>query len=97
LTSPGLNPGRRGGKPATNRFSYGEALLTELIKELLLKKCPSNILKLFLISFVAKTWRTDGHLVSENEVNKVLNALKCLPLTPIPTPSRSEGQDIKPL
>jgi hypothetical protein len=22
---PGLNPGRRGGKPATNRFSYGAA------------------------------------------------------------------------
>jgi hypothetical protein len=24
---PGLNPGRRGGKPATNRLSYGEACL----------------------------------------------------------------------
>jgi hypothetical protein len=24
---PGLNPGRRGGKPATNRLSYGEAYL----------------------------------------------------------------------
>jgi hypothetical protein len=23
---PGLNPGRRGGKPATNRLSYGAAL-----------------------------------------------------------------------
>jgi hypothetical protein len=23
---PGLNPGRRGGKPATNRFSYGAAI-----------------------------------------------------------------------
>jgi hypothetical protein len=23
LLDPGLNPGRRGGKPATNRFSYG--------------------------------------------------------------------------
>jgi hypothetical protein len=22
---PGLNPGRRGGKPATNRLSYGAA------------------------------------------------------------------------
>jgi hypothetical protein len=22
LTDPGANPGRRGGKPATNRFSY---------------------------------------------------------------------------
>jgi hypothetical protein len=25
---PGLNPGRRGGKPATNRMSYGAAWLT---------------------------------------------------------------------
>jgi hypothetical protein len=23
LLDPGANPGRRGGKPATNRFSYG--------------------------------------------------------------------------
>jgi hypothetical protein len=25
LPDPGVNPGRRGGKPATNRFSYGAA------------------------------------------------------------------------
>jgi hypothetical protein len=25
LTDPGANPDRRGGKPATNRFSYGAA------------------------------------------------------------------------
>jgi hypothetical protein len=25
---PGLNPGRRGGKPATNRLSYGAAKTT---------------------------------------------------------------------
>jgi hypothetical protein len=25
LADPGANPGRRGGKPATNRFSYGAA------------------------------------------------------------------------
>jgi hypothetical protein len=25
---PGLNPGRRGGKPATNRLSYGAARTT---------------------------------------------------------------------
>jgi hypothetical protein len=33
-SDPGLNPGRRGGKPATNRLSYGATqglyLLTEL-------------------------------------------------------------------
>jgi hypothetical protein len=27
---PGLNPGRRGGKPATNRLSYGAALVFEV-------------------------------------------------------------------
>jgi hypothetical protein len=26
-----LNPGRRGGKPATNRLSYGAACFTELV------------------------------------------------------------------
>jgi hypothetical protein len=26
-----LNPGRRGGKPATNRLSYGEALVRVLV------------------------------------------------------------------
>jgi hypothetical protein len=25
MPDPGVNPGRRGGKPATNRFSYGKA------------------------------------------------------------------------
>jgi hypothetical protein len=27
LPDPGVNPGRRSGKPATNRFSYGAACL----------------------------------------------------------------------
>jgi hypothetical protein len=27
LPDPGLNPGRRGGKPATNRLSYGAAFV----------------------------------------------------------------------
>jgi hypothetical protein len=27
---PGLNPGRRGGKPAANRLRYGAAIPTEL-------------------------------------------------------------------
>jgi hypothetical protein len=27
LPDPGSNPGRRGGKPATNRLSYGTALV----------------------------------------------------------------------
>jgi hypothetical protein len=28
MTRPGLEPGRRGGKPATNRLSYGAAYRT---------------------------------------------------------------------
>jgi hypothetical protein len=30
LQEPGLNPGHRGGKPATNRLSYGAALYCSL-------------------------------------------------------------------
>jgi hypothetical protein len=30
ITSPGSNPGRRGGKPATNRLSYGAAYHSKL-------------------------------------------------------------------
>jgi hypothetical protein len=30
MTRPGLNPGRRGGKPPTNRLSYGAAKLSAL-------------------------------------------------------------------
>jgi hypothetical protein len=28
---PGLNPGRRGGKPATNRLSYGAAIVLLIV------------------------------------------------------------------
>jgi hypothetical protein len=31
MTDPGLNPGRRGGKPATNRLSYGAAKIEILV------------------------------------------------------------------
>jgi hypothetical protein len=44
---PGLNPGRRGGKPATNRFSYGAAKL-KLTVDLL----PTRIHSLFLNDIV---------------------------------------------
>jgi hypothetical protein len=30
LTRPGIEPGRRGGKSATNRFSYGAAKVSGL-------------------------------------------------------------------
>jgi hypothetical protein len=35
LPDPGANPGHRGGKPATNCFSYGAAILVLKIKECL--------------------------------------------------------------
>jgi hypothetical protein len=31
LPDPGANPGRRGGEPATNRFSYGAAISQNLL------------------------------------------------------------------
>jgi hypothetical protein len=31
---PGLNPGRRGGKPATNRLSYGAAYFKIYVRSL---------------------------------------------------------------
>jgi hypothetical protein len=33
LPNPGANPGRRGGKPATNRFSYGDSVYFGLFIE----------------------------------------------------------------
>jgi hypothetical protein len=33
-TLPDANPGRRGGKPATNRLSYGKAMLKEMVPPL---------------------------------------------------------------
>jgi hypothetical protein len=44
---PGLNPGRRGGKPATNRLSYGVFLLCMLQNKVslehMLKMGPSSM------------------------------------------------------
>jgi hypothetical protein len=37
LPDPSANPGRRGGKPATNRFSYGAAAVVKLVKALCYK------------------------------------------------------------
>jgi hypothetical protein len=57
LPDPGANPGRRGAKPATNRFSYGAAslrfthphqnfvysLTTETVKQMIaLRSCPAT-------------------------------------------------------
>jgi hypothetical protein len=42
---PGANPGRRGGKPATNRLSYGAALFSDDILSELAQ--PSAVMFLF--------------------------------------------------
>jgi hypothetical protein len=39
MTRPGLNPGRRGGKPATNHLSYGAAQLRRLVSTF-----PNNLM-----------------------------------------------------
>jgi hypothetical protein len=50
---PGLNPGRRGGKPATNRLSYGAAIKISLTSpitfhfHLLCSVIPSYLLFFF--------------------------------------------------
>jgi hypothetical protein len=41
---PGLNPGRRGGKPATNRLSYGAALCLPLVEGLVEEQGDSILL-----------------------------------------------------
>jgi hypothetical protein len=33
LTDPDAKPGRRGGKPATNRFSYGAAYINQALSK----------------------------------------------------------------
>jgi hypothetical protein len=42
---PGLNPGRRGGKPATNRLSYGAAMTIILtMQKLIWRACSCTLL-----------------------------------------------------
>jgi hypothetical protein len=49
LPDPGLNPGRRGGKPAINRLSYGAAYSFTLVRSHLLFLCYFSLI-LFLFS-----------------------------------------------
>jgi hypothetical protein len=67
---PGLNPGRRGGKPATNRLSYGTAFVVHLLISYFLKIYFNTILtsaicsgKLFL-SFSIFTSAFSTYLIS---------------------------------
>jgi hypothetical protein len=43
LTRPGIEPGRRGGKPATNRFSYGAAERFEILTATIMNTESSGI------------------------------------------------------
>jgi hypothetical protein len=48
---PGLNPGRRGGKPATNRLSYDAALQVSFVQWLAL----ALAWRMFYVWFVLKS------------------------------------------
>jgi hypothetical protein len=49
---PGLNPGRRGGKPATNRLSYGAAIkIILIITVIAVRTSKPNLICLFLLLF----------------------------------------------
>jgi hypothetical protein len=51
---PGLNPGRRGGKPATNRLSYGAAMWPREIIYGATLLCPCcQIIKMNVVGFSA--------------------------------------------
>jgi hypothetical protein len=49
LPDPGANPGRRGGKPATNRFSYGAASFKLIYKNIKAAGINDNIKLLIVI------------------------------------------------
>jgi hypothetical protein len=51
----GLNPGRRGGKPATNRLRYGAASLSSYCCSVDKIKMPNNVMHKLLISNFTKT------------------------------------------
>jgi hypothetical protein len=53
MTRPGLNPGRRGGKPATNRLSYGA---DSLVSSYLNKPHVPNDENPFKISRIFQTY-----------------------------------------
>jgi hypothetical protein len=46
---PGLNPGRRGGKPATNRLNYGEARVGVFPPYLRTETDPASEISCFLV------------------------------------------------
>jgi hypothetical protein len=57
LPDPGANPGRRGGKPATNHFSYCAALDTQLLhiaytlEQHMLLVLPFNFINVGFLTF----------------------------------------------
>jgi hypothetical protein len=67
LPDPGANPGRRDGKPVTNRFSYGAALLT-LYTHTTRKYELQALVSLLLISAIHKS------------LEHILSLLSLLPL-----------------
>jgi hypothetical protein len=54
--NPGLNPCRRGGKPATNRMSYGAALFPYLLSAFLYENIIDEFESVIVKMACAKSW-----------------------------------------
>jgi hypothetical protein len=61
MPDPGANPGRRGGKPATNRFSYGAAFNTHSYYIITLWRLLSTDMRrshnIFQVQGLVSQWR----------------------------------------
>jgi hypothetical protein len=53
---PGLNPGRRSGKPATNRLSYGAAFLNDVSRRWCRPRCWSSWGNVACFDAMVKRW-----------------------------------------
>jgi hypothetical protein len=56
LADPGANPGRRGGKPATNRFSYGAANSPSTYSWPFSRECAVDLIKSTETGVVGCEW-----------------------------------------
>jgi hypothetical protein len=69
---PGLNPGRRGGKPAINRLSYGAAYLESLTNTIVMKQVHSMYYSSWKCSF--GTFRKKINIIThKNNLNMFNN------------------------
>jgi hypothetical protein len=71
LPDPGSNPGRCGGKPATNRLSYGAGLIPSLVYQILIRS-KTKYFSCWGITFLHKS-----------TICNIQVELKCKPLWPV--------------